>query len=177
MKGSGQAGSLHGVFREARPSPGGAVIYLSMWSVLRGGGEARWQRLHSTRGAWLVLGGIGNIIGLLSPLAVAPIRHFLPPPLPPSWLSDIAEEMRQCWPFGPRAGTNPNKTCHLCLQWHLFDWRSIFLPSLPLSSSLCIPLPCLPQRWKPERFVARSRLSAASAVCGGRLCCEGRATC
>lgn len=115
-----------------------SFIYLSAmsWEVRREEMAEASLYQRGLAGSW----GIGNIIGLLSLLAMAPIRHFSLPH-PPTLLADIAEEMRQCWPFRPWAGTIPNKTCHLCLQWHLFDRRRFFLPP-SLSPLLCIlPLP------------------------------------
>lgn len=153
-----------------------SFIYLSAvsWEVRRE--EMAEASLCQRRlaGSW----GIGNIIGLLSLLAMAPIRNFFLSH-PPTLLADIAEEMRQCWPFRPRAGTTPNKTCHLCLQWHLFDrWRFFFLPSpkpfpLPSASASLVGLSSnagnLNAAWLGPPMT--------TAVQRKWLCCEGQATC
>lgn len=104
-----------------------SFIYLCevSWEVRRGEMAEASLYQRGLTGSW----GIGNIIGLLSlwhQSGNSPsISH------PPTLLPDIAEEMRQHWPFRPQAGTTPNKTCHLCLLWHLLDWRSFFSSSPP----------------------------------------------
>ena len=153
-----------------------SFIYLSAvsWEVRREEmAEASFYQRGLT-GSW----GIGNIIGLLSLLAMAPIWHFSLPN-PPTLLADISEERRQCWPFRPWAETTPNKTCHLCLQWHLFDRRRFFfLPSprpFPLHSAAAFlfGLSCN----SGNLNAAWLGLPTTTAVRGKWLCCEGQATC
>lgn len=172
------ATSLFNVFLEAGPSPNGAVIYLSMWSVLRGEERKDGRGFALPEGAGLLLRDRKYNWAALTP-GYSTNQTFLPPSLshPPTLLADIVEQMRQCWPFRPWAETIPNKTCHLCLQWHLFDRRIFFILSLPpafysVSASLC-GLSCNTGNLN----AAWLGLPVTTAVQGKWLCCEGQATC
>lgn len=121
-----QAANLCNAFWEARPSPDGTVIYLFCLQCLERWGEERWHR-HSLPEGLAHSWGIANIIGLLSLAVLAPIRHFFLL-RPPTWLQ-TALRSRGSAGLHPLSRDSPNKTCHLCLWWHLFDRERFFFPS------------------------------------------------
>lgn len=142
------AASLCNVFWAAGPSLSGAVIYLSICSVLRG--EERREMAEASlyqRGlarSW----GIGNIIGLLSLLAMAPIRHFSLP------LSPTPVACRHSWgdeavlAFQALSRDNPKQDLSLVLTVAFIWSEEVFLlslpPALPLhSATASLPRPKL----------------------------------
>lgn len=122
-----------------------SFIYLSAvsWEVKRGEmAEASFYQ-RGLVGSW----GIGNIIGLLSLLAMAPIRHFSLP------LSPAPVACRHSWgdeavlAFQALSRDDPKQDLSLVLTVAFIWSEEVFLPSLPpaLSSAFCHCLSLWPE--------------------------------
>lgn len=165
--------------RRLGQAPAGlSFIYLSAvsWEVRRGEkAEASLYQRGLAR-FW----GIGNIIGLLSLLAMAPIRHFsLPLPSTPvahrySW-GDEAELA-----FRALSGDNHKQDLSLVLTVAFIWSGEVFLHSLPSAIAFafcrCLSLSGL-SRNAGNLIAAWLGLHMTTAVQGKWLCCEGQATC
>lgn len=128
------AANLCNVFWEAGPSPSGAVIYLSYLQCIERWGEERWHRLSRPEGTGLLLRDRKYNWAALT-RGSGTNQTFLAPSFshPHGSQTQLREAVLA---FQALSRDNQNKTCHLCLQWHLFDRGRFFFPSSPQAHSL-----------------------------------------